>query len=289
MRIASAVCAQFLGAAVLSWQVPAAAAGPAIDQFEIKEPSAEPGRVERQIINDISAGNPPRAMAVGSFDDNTVTRERHGFEFELGVSRYLKTRLGLEFDKDRTDDPASALEANAYAPLQLTEVGLETVLVLSRETGASPGIGLLTEVNHAMGPEASTLVFGPLLQVSRPAWSATLNLTFTRFFGGTGEGTHDDKWDFSYAAQLKVNLAKDVDLALEGYGTFERIAASGTRGEASRLFGDHDQHRLGAILYVGGLGGKASGAETTFGLGVLVGLNSSTPDATVKLDLETEF
>ncbi len=289
MRILSAISAQILILVLGLSAVRSAHAGPGVDQFEIKEPTAEPGRVELQIINDISSGNPRRSTRDGSFDDNTVTRDRHGFEFEMGLSHYVKTRIGLEFDKERQDDPDAVAEANAFAPLQLTEVGVEMVFVISRETSRAPGVGLLAEINRAIGPEASTLVIGPLFQLTRPAWSATLNLTFTRFFGSAGDEAHDDKWDFSYSAQIKSQLAKDLDLALEAYGTFDRIAGSGNPGEATILFGDHDQHRIGPIVYVTGIGSEYLRAETTFGAGVLFGLNGNTPDATFKLDVEAEF
>jgi hypothetical protein len=92
-------------------------------------------------------------------------------------------------------------------------------------------------------------------------------------------------------------------LALEGYGTVERIGSTGHPSESAEIFGDFDQHRLGPVLYftypLTGFSGSASNASPIsdddegmgldIGLGLLAGLNSNTPDLTFKLSIEVDF
>jgi hypothetical protein len=121
-------------------------------------------------------------------------------------------------------------------------------------------------------------------------------------FGGEAENGEeiDDKWDFAYAAQLMYTFSPTWALALEGYGTVERIGSTGNPSESAQLFGDFNQHRLGPVLYfTAPLDGSAPGnslptADTegtslNIGLGLLAGLNADTPDLTLKLSIEVEF
>ncbi|MGA7117187.1 MAG: hypothetical protein WBY12_08330, partial [Hyphomicrobium sp.] len=76
----------------------------------------------------------------------------------------------------------------------------------------------------------------------------------------------------------------------------------GTPGEATLAFGDHDQHRIGPILYYSYDFGRSlrpdprrdddgsiETSELTVGLGFLAGLNENTPDGTLKLSVELDF
>ena len=102
---------------------------------------------------------------------------------------------------------------------------------------------------------------------------------------------------------------KAWSLALEGYGTVERLESTGHPSEPAQLFGDFDQHRAGAVLYYsydfGGsrrseamtpgsalltdTGEEEEGRSMTVGLGLLEGLNEDTPDHTLKLSIEVHF
>jgi hypothetical protein len=104
-----------------------------------------------------------------------------------------------------------------------------------------------------------------------------------RQLGGDESG---EKWDFAYAAQVAYSFSQSWSLALEGYGTIERVAQSGRRSESAQLFGDFDQHRAGPVVYC-----DITSADmgVTIGVGVLAGLNASTPDQTLKLSVEVDF
>lgn len=299
-----------------------ARAEPAIGQFELKDLEAEPGEVEFQSQNAFALGQPRRSIGADPagepiYDENSVTRQRHALEIEMSLTRWLRTRVGIEYEKERLDEPAGPALADAYAPLQLTEVALEGVVILKPVTDGGLGFGLLAEFEHPLAPgELNSIIFGPIVGARSGAWEALLNLMFVHHFG-SGERDddgleRDDKWDFAYAAQLKYGIDATWSVALEAYGTIDRLGSTGERSEGALLFGDHDQHRAGPVVYyerkVGGSGKsddddgpRVAGVQTLegaghdgdvtvrLGTGVLLGLNDNTPDATLKASLEVEF
>lgn len=297
-------------------------AEPAIGQFELKGLEAEPGGVEFQSQNAWSFGNPRRRVGTDGagdpvFDANAVARQRHALEIELSLARWLRTRVGVEYEKERLDDPPSPAFANAYGALELTEVAVEGVVILKPVPEGGVGFGMLTEFEHSLEPGAmNKIIFGPIIGATSGPWSTLLNVLFIHHFGAgevTDDGIErDDKWDLGYAMQVKYTFDSRWALALEGYGTFDRLGDTGERSEGAATFGDHDQHRAGPLLYYtwhqGGddqmqlgrvsesAGGEKSGeagddkdVTVTLGTGVLFGLNDNTPAATIKASLEIEF
>lgn len=316
-----------LAGALLLAGSPATRAEPAIGQFELKGLEAEPGEVEFQSQNAWSFGQPRRRIGQDEdgvvYDDNSVTRQRHALEIEMSLTHFLRMRVGIEYEKERFDEPALPALANSFDDLKLTEVAVEGVVILKpvpKEGGL--GFGLLTEFEHPTEPgELNSILIGPIFGAQIDRWSALLNVMFIKHFG-SGEMSEDgrerdDKWDIGYAAQVKYDFNPSWALALEAYGTFDRIGNSGGPDEGAQLFGDHDQHRAGPIVYrewrVGGGrdGPKSQGAKVAgldddagakgkddddeegvlmrVGTGVLFGLNDNTPDATLKLSFEAEF
>ncbi|MCB1528931.1 MAG: hypothetical protein KDJ45_14705 [Hyphomicrobiaceae bacterium] len=302
---------------------------PAIGQFELKGLEAEPGEVEFQSQNAWSFGQPRRQYSQEEpgayvYDDNSVTRQRHALEIEMSLTHFLRMRVGIEYEKERFDEPPSPGLANAFDDLQLTEVALEGVVILRKipEAGGF-GFGVLTEFEHPIATgELNSVLFGPILGAKAGKWSALLNVMFVKHFGSgevTDEGLErDQKWDIAYAAQIKYDFNTSWALALEAYGTFDRIGNSGTPGEGALAFGDHDQHRAGPVAYYewrvgGGRQARAishssgssvasldmqdegqdgeddEGVLMRLGTGVLFGLNNNTPDTTLKVSLEAEF
>ncbi len=313
------VCAGLLAVA----QFPTSAtAGPAIGQFELKDLEAEPGSVEFQSQNAHSWGQPRRKVqneGGGEFlyDDNSIARQRHALELEWSLATFLRLRVGIEYEKERLDDPEQLSFANAFADLQLDEVAVEVVTILKRvpESGGI-GFGTLTEFEHPLsGGELNTINFGPIVQAKQGPWGAIGNLIFIHHFGngerGLGPPERDRKWDLGYATQLSYTLNENWMFALEGYGTFDRLGNSGTPGDERAAFGDHDQHRAGPLVYyafsLGEGAGFANGAsvgldddessagddkdevEVSIGVGMLFGLNENTPDQTLKWSVEVEF
>lgn len=312
-----------LGAALgIGLSVPAARSGPAINQFEIKDLESEPGQFEFQSQNAWSTGQPRRRSAIGSggetvFDDNSVARQREALEVELGITDWFRMRLGVEYEQERIDDPTSLSHADAFESLKFDEVAIEGVVVLVKPKKEGVGLGLLVEygspVNDA--PSASELYMGPIIEAHTGPWSAIANLMFVKHLGGKpepGSGEEvvkDEKWDFAYFTQIKYEMSRDWGVALEAYGTFDRLGSSGSPGEERILFGDHNQHRAGPVVYYtffpcppspvqaaraavnedGGAGDDDDQWAVTVGTGVLFGLNDNTPDRTYKLSVEIDY
>jgi hypothetical protein len=104
-------------------------------------------------------------------------------------------------------------------------------------------------------------------------------------------------------------FSRTWSLAIEGYGTVERIESTGHASESARLFGDFNQHRVGTVLYytyafadsgrpepkaprpapLSDMDEEDDGANVSIGLGFLAGLNENTPDQTLKLSIEVDF
>ncbi|HEX7044217.1 MAG TPA: hypothetical protein VF203_06360 [Burkholderiales bacterium] len=273
-----------------------ARAEPAIGQFELKTLESARGQFEFQSQNAWSWGQPRRRSAVGPegivFDENTVIRARHALELEIGFTRRLKSRIGVEFEKERVDEPETIDRANDFESMRLEELGAELIVVLVPRDADGAGLGVVVEVEQPVEQdEASRLILGTIIEYRAGRWFAAAIPMFARAFGGEAEEGErfDDKWDFAYATQLRYTFSGRWALALEGYGTIERLGDTGHRSEAAQRFGDFNQHRLGPVLYYTTGLGRGSDAELTIGLGLLEGLNRNTPDHTLKLSIEVDF
>lgn len=288
---------------------PSASADPAIGQFELKTLESAPGYLEFQSQNAWTFGQPRRQSAIVDgeeiYDDNAVIKQREALEMEMGFTRYLKMRIGIEFEEERIEDPASPAEANGFAALKLDEIGTELIAVFIPRDGDGFGFGTVVEFERPLeSGEQMSLIMGPIFEYAAGPWLVSAIPMLVHDFGGDPDedGIKDDKWDFAYAAQVAYEFSETWTLAIEAYGTVERLGGTGTRGEAALAFGDHDQHRIGPILYYTydfgrslrpdprrDANGEIESSEVSVGLGLLAGLNDDTPDATLKLSVEVDF
>lgn len=298
----------------LSLVCPLAAAEPFIGQFELKNLESAPGSFEFQSQNAWSSGLPPRRIASDvdgvEFDENEISRARYALELEMGLTSILKMRFGIEFEKERFDEPETVQQANRFDELSLTEVGAELIAVLVPREGDGAGFGVVAEVEGPLDQEDSnTLVLGAIIEFQSARWFAAAVPMLVHDFGGdTQDGERvDNKWDFAYAAQLAFALSESWSLALEGYGTVERLGTTGHPSDAAELLGDFNQHRLGPVMYythdlrgarsersigesaLPSGAGEAASTTLSVGVGLLAGLNDDTADHTLKLSIEIDF
>lgn len=302
----------FVGAALAGSTLlpaPAAIAGPAVGQFELKFLDSEPGEIEFQSQNAYAFGNPGRRIIQDNgeleADDNSLARERNALELEFGITHYFKTRIGIEYEKERREDPTTPRAAEGYEDLKLDEYAVEAIGIFIPRHGDGFGLGAVVEYEIAAeSGGGQTLNFGPIFEWANGPWTATVIPTFVKFFGGERNeaGQHDEKIDFAYANQLKYRWSEHIDLALEAYGTIDRVGGSGGRSDEAALFGDFDQHRIGPVVYwnftpafaekpatKSGDDDEADEQMVSLGVGALLGLNENTPDATLKLSMEVYF
>jgi len=269
-------------------------AEPVIGQFELKTLESQPGACEFQSQNAWSWGHPARRVASDDtgqlvFDENAVIRQRHALELEAGLTGSLKMRAGIEFEKERFEDPETVEQANAFDELTLSEVGIELIAILVPREDEGAGFGVVMEFERPIdGEEPDLLIVGTITEFLAGRWFVAAVPMAVRTLGGRTDDGHpiDDKWDFAYAAQVAYIFSERWSLALEGYGTVERMTDSGHPSEAAQLFADFNQHRAGAVLY---RSGAADDVGLAIGVGLLAGLNRHTPDHTLKLSIEVDF
>jgi hypothetical protein len=293
-----------------------AAAEPFIGQFEPKTLESEPGSFEFQSQNAWSWNQPARRIEnddTNGFlaDENSVTRERYALELEIGLTNFVKTRIGIEFEKERIDEPLTIAQANDFDELKLAEIGAEVIAVLLPRNGDGAGVGFVAEIEGPVDQEeANHFVLGTIVEFRSGSWFAAAVPMVVHSFGGDTEDAEsvDDKWDFAYAAQIRYDFSERWSLALEGYGTVERLGASGHPSDSAELFGDFDQHRAGPVVYFTHTFDVAQpkrqawqgsallsdpaeeeGKSLTVGVGLLAGLNGNTADHTLKLSVEVQF
>ena len=301
-------------------------AGPSVNQFETKDLDSSPGDLQFQSQNAISFGQLRRQIrqtASGTtFDDNTIARERYALEMQMGITSWFRTRVGVEFEKARVEDPSSLAAANAFEDLHLTGVAVEGVFVVVPVSANGIGLGLLTEYDSPVRGGQSQFYVGPIIQAVSGPWTALANLMIVQNYGSPDRAhilPADNKRDFAYAAQLQYTLSPTWAVALESYGTIERLGHSGQQTLDQAAFGRFDQHRVGPVVYyrinTSGLtstpstakfaakavkvsdddtsGGDKDGDDknksVSIGVGLLFGLNANTPDQTLKLSLEWNF
>lgn len=291
------------------WLTDGASAGPAIGQFELKTLESEPGEIEFQSQNAYTFGNPKRKAIVGpggeiEADDNSLAKQRNALELEFGITRHLKTRIGIEYEKERREDPGTLGQADGYEDLKLDEYAAEVIGIIIPRHGDGIGLGVVVEYEVAAeSGGGQTLNFGPIFEWASGPWSVTLIPTLVQAFGGERNeaGQKDEKIDFAYANQLKYRWSEHLDLALEAYGTVDRIGGRGGRSDEAALFGDFDQHRIGPVIYWNftpefAVSHKKDDDKddddeqmVSLGIGTLFGLNDNTPTTTLKLSMEVYF
>lgn len=285
---------------------------PAIGQFEIKSLDADPGEIEFQSQNAYSFGQPRTRNGLDADgehvgDGNSIARQRHALEVEYSFSTRLKGRLGIEYEKERSDFEPDRASGTHYDALKLDEYAAELIWVAVPREGDGFGLGAVLEFEYPTEPQSSkTLVAGPIFEWGSGAWLTTFNPMLVQHFGGerNDAGKADEKVDFAYTARILYEVSHNLSWAIEAYGTIERVGSTGAPSDEGALFGDFNQHRVGPVVY---WTVDLDGAEkspfrpaavdgdvdeipaVTFGFGVLQGLNASTPDTTLKLSIEAFF
>jgi hypothetical protein len=300
------------------------APGVARAQFEVEEPEAQQGEVELEYNGDYHFGNPRRQVVEEGgeiiADENEVLRQRHVFAIGFGLTDFFKLSIEAEFEQERLDDFDDIALANSFGDLEATEIQFEGIAVLRPLKGDGFGAAAFISYVAALGDDPNQFQIGPILKVAQGKWSATTNLFFIKNIGGgerepDGSIFRDERWDLDYAWRVAYQASESWALALEGFGTFNRLGNSGRKSEAVELFGDQDPHRLGPVAYYtfkhprsakmaslkdpngngdgpangNGNGDDDEGTTVTAGFGVLFGLNEDTSDVALKWSFEVEF
>jgi FTR1 family protein len=176
------------------------------------------------------------------------------------VARW-RTELMTEFERE----PGGSLDT--------TEVAWENVFQLTEQGQYWADFGLLAEYAHSLEHGGhNALELGLLAQKDVGRHEARVNLTFERPFTG------DADTEMGYAWQYRYRLGEKFEPGLEMYGGLGDWGGMGS-------FDDHEQ-QIGPAAF-----GKLRTAAGAFKyeVGLLFGLNDSTPDTTLRFLLEYEF
>jgi len=185
-------------------------------------------------------------------DDGSWSASRH----KLGFGRALSDRFFVELYAMGSDGPGQDMQFDA--------VEAELKWQLTEQGEYDYDWGLLFELERSARHdvwEASTTL---IVLREWPRWIATGNLSLAHEWGG---GIANE-WETAFAGQLRYRHRQHFEPALEMY------LGQDTRGVGPVLTG---MHRFG--------GGKTLGWE----FGVIMAVDTPTPDTNWKLTLEYEF
>lgn len=229
----------------------------------------------------------------------------------MGLTNHFKMRVGIEFEKERGDDPGSLDAVDDFGPPELSELGSEVIFIPFPRQGDGTGMGIVTEIELPLGSEEPTkFIVGAIFELQSGPWLAAAVPTFVRAIGGDPEDGErvDDKWDFAYATQLSYGFSETWTLALEGYGTMSEseipvahpnrhgalgipISTAGPVLYYTRYLGFSKRNATNTPDLGASSNTNAAREDTNFsvGLGFLVGLNDDTPKGTLKVSIEIDF
>lgn len=181
------------------------------------------------------------------------------YALEYGATSWWKTELGAEIEKENAGST------------ELTNLKWENVLVPFAPGENWLDFGVYAELEKAARDnEPNTAEFKLLLEKDFGKISTIANLGTSREFGPN----HSTDWSGSAALRVGYRMNKMFEPGVEYYAEAEDIGNAGTY--------DNQQHLVGPVIY-----GKVGNVR--YDTGILLGASSSSPDSTIKLNLEYEF
>lgn len=183
----------------------------------------------------------------------------HLFELGYGVTDWWLTAILAELEKE------------PQAGTRYQETAWENIFQLTPQGKYWLDAGLYLEYAHAArGGEADDVEGKLLLEKETGRFVHTANFIFEKQIGEHREnGTN-----FGYAARTRYRWLPQIEPAIEAYGEFGRIS------DFNR--GLDQEHQIGPVLL--GTFGRFS-----YELGWLFGVTRSTPNHTIKFNMEYEF
>jgi hypothetical protein len=243
-------------AAVLLTAV-AAMPSPALADFKVKLPDAEPGELELETVGNYGrSGNP-------------VTNNEQSFvhEIEYGFANFWKS--GLEFETGRDPGPSKHLKFN--------QITWENWLTFGERGQYWLDPAFFIEYGHTTTAQTpDEIKFGPLLRKEIGPTINTVNLFLAKEvgqFAGTG------RMSFSYAWETRIATGWIVEPGIQAYGE------PGPVGHFAPI--SAQDHRVGPQVF--GAVHNLGPGTLKFNAGVLFGLTPATPRQTFRWQAEYEI
>ena len=202
-----------------------------------------------------------------TFDNDTSQRNEQ--KYKIGVGRGFNSFWFSEIYGE-VEKPAGA---DSY---EMESFEWENLFQLTEQGKYWADWGFLIEYSKAReSGEPDKIALTPIMQKQLARDLVTLNLTFEKQSGDNAA----DKWQLAYAWQYRLQGSRKLEYGLEGYGEL---------GEVTDWNSSSDQvHQVGPAIF--GKLKTASGHAWKYAVGLLAGLTSATPSATLTGLFEYEF
>jgi hypothetical protein len=269
---------QYALASYLALAALAAPAGASQDVFHIHTPVVE-DRLHVELLSAFNFGNPSDAEE--SID------EAYELAIGTGITKYWMAYVALGVEKP---------DGETY---DVSGIEFENVFRLYEPRSGFIDAAWFTSVGFGFADDAPNAIeFGPIVTLAANRTSLVLNPFFEKTFGDNRE----EGIAFTYAWRAAHEFSDRFAIGVEGYGAIENI------GEAPAF--DEQTHRIGPVLYLGGLHGSSHHGEHAHSahaghghddkhsddqpalhaeIGVLFGITDATPDTTLKVNIGADF
>jgi hypothetical protein len=182
-------------------------------------------------------------------------------EIGYGVTSWWKSELGVG---------TTRLPNESY---KLDEIEWENIFALTEPGQYWLDLGLFVELARDHPESRNAFAIGPMFQKEFGLVQGNLNVLFERELGAGAEPGAA----INYELQLKWRGDPRFEPGLQGFGTLGR----------TNDFGHQTQNRLGPAFFGQVITGARS--KLKYDAAVLFGLNSNTPNTTLRFQIEYEF
>jgi hypothetical protein len=238
-------------AAALAW---ATAAAPALADFQVFHPDAEPGELAVETLGDYGHDPNPAHSGEKSFTE----------EIEYGLADFWLVELELE--QEREPGPGELVK--------FTQVTMENVFQFSERGRYWLDSGFFFEFGKSTLGGPNEVKFGPIFRKEMFGTINTVNLFIQKDVGRSASG----RPGFSYAWETRFAFGTAIEPGFQAYGQ-----PSGFEGFAS---GWPQDNRIGPQLF----GTFALGpGRVTWNGGILFGLTPASPKQTLRWQVEYEI
>jgi hypothetical protein len=231
--------------------------------FALQAPTAQAGPADKVYSPSVEQGEVELELRGGYqwWHNHDEDRARQAvFEVGYGLTSWWMSELGI------------SVAGQPGTSTRVDEIEWENIFALTEPGKYWADLGLFVEFAHDRVEGRNAIEIGPLVQKEFGRVQANGNLFFERQLGSGAEPGAE----IEYRWQVKWRGNPLFEPGLQGFGTLGR----------TNDFGHATEHKVGPAFF-----GQApvGGHKLKYDAAVLFGLNSNTPDTTVRFTLEYEL
>jgi hypothetical protein len=231
--------------------------------FSLHAPIAQAGPADKVYLPTVDQGEVELELRGGyqwwrNHDENRARQAV--FDVGYGFTSWWASELALGV----TGQPGTSARLDA--------IEWENIFALTEQGKYWADLGLFVELEHDRAEGRNAIAIGPLLQKEFGRFQVNGNLFFERQLGAHAEPGAE----IEYRWQAKWRGNSRFEPGLQAFGTLGR----------TNDFGHATEHKIGPAFF-----GRVplGGHKLKYDAGVLFGVNSNTPDTTVRFTLEYEL